>query len=944
MKTSRLAAPAALSCVLALGSALAPPAEAQSSFGQNKIQYRRFEWQVLRGPHVDLYYYPAEAHLAPAALEYAEASYDTLALQFGHAVPTRIPLIIYASHADFEQTNILPFTPPEGLLGVTDFLKRRVALPFKGNFAEFRHTLRHEMVHVFQLSLVADNYLRLPRVRGVALPLWWTEGLAELWSAGEDARDEMILRDLTLSGRLPSLRQLTHVTGGIVYPLGGRIHRFLADTYGDWRVAVLYKELWKYESFEAALQGVYGRTLDQLNDEFQLWMRRAYYPVAADRLPLPVAARRLVRTAIKPTRVAGSDDLLYVSPATGYVTIYRQDLDETDGARAVVESGRTPEMESFHPFDSRLDASRSPYLLFSTKYGERDALVIWDLDRDQLVGRYSFPELVSILSPAWAPDGRSIVFSGLSEGGLSDLYRLRLPGGELERITDDPYQDLDPSPSPDGRWVVFASDRTAGGIDGAINLFLEDLGTGEIRQLTAGPWRDEAPRWGADGRIYFTSSRDGVLNVFSVDTLGVGRRETSAWSGAFDGEYLPDRGALLVGGFHDLNWNVYYYPVDSVARADVFALGEPEPHGRWAWPVSERFASARVPRAPYRRRYSLDFAAADAVFVPGFGAAQGAVFFLSDLLSDNFMYFSLFSYQGRRLGSILKNINATGIYVNQTRRLNWGVGAFRAKGNNYEGDLDVAYEEETYGAIGLLRYPLSRYTRVEGTMVVERSDRTDFTLPTVEEPRRVGWIASHFVSFVHDNSLWLPTGPIDGDRVNLTAGLSSDFSNSRFDSFLLSGDYRKYFRLGRRSAYAVRLLGFYSGGDRPRRVNIGGTWALRGYPLYGYIVGSKAYMLNQELRFPLLNGILLATPVGDLPFPGVDAAVFADLGRAWFTRSEGRSLLGSYGLSFRMPLTPIAVLRLDWGWRFSDDDFEGYSLRDEHKRSRFVSFFFGYNY
>ena len=91
-------------------------------------------------------------------------------MQFGHAVPTRIPLIVYASHTDFEQTNILPFTPPEGLLGATDFLKRRVALPFRGNFAEFRHTMRHEMVHVFQLDLLVESYNLAPRVQPVQLP------------------------------------------------------------------------------------------------------------------------------------------------------------------------------------------------------------------------------------------------------------------------------------------------------------------------------------------------------------------------------------------------------------------------------------------------------------------------------------------------------------------------------------------------------------------------------------------------------------------------------------------------------------------------------------------------------------------------------------------------------------------------------------------------------
>ncbi|HEY4648331.1 MAG TPA: hypothetical protein VIG95_04455, partial [Gemmatimonadales bacterium] len=127
-------------CVLAL---LPAPAHAQFfAFGQNKIQYRRLDWRTIRGPHVDLYYYPAEAELASAALAYAERSYDTLALQFGHDVAARVPLIVYASHSDFEQTNVLPFTPPEGLLGATDFLKRRVSLPFRGNFAEFRHTIR----------------------------------------------------------------------------------------------------------------------------------------------------------------------------------------------------------------------------------------------------------------------------------------------------------------------------------------------------------------------------------------------------------------------------------------------------------------------------------------------------------------------------------------------------------------------------------------------------------------------------------------------------------------------------------------------------------------------------------------------------------------------------------------------------------------------------------
>ncbi len=926
------------------------------AFGQNKIQYRDFDWRVRRGPHVDLYYYPAEAELASVALAYAEESYDTLALKFGHEVGARIPLIVYASHADFEQTNILPFTPPEQLLGATDFLKRRVTLPFRGSLAEFRHTLRHELTHVFQLSIQTEAYYQSPRGGQVQLPLWWTEGLAEYWSGGEDARDEMILRDLTLTGRLPSLQDLAYSSGFIVYPLGGRIHRWLGRTYGDWRVAVVYRELARHEDFEHVILAVYGRTLQQLNDEFQLAMRRAYYPTAQLRAPLSVLARRLAGVAIKPAYVpdtlepadAGQGPAgaaMYMSPVTGYLTVYRRDLADRE-TRAVIVSGRSAELESFHPSDSRLDASRRGLLLLSARFQDRDALIVWDLRRHRVAGRYQFPSLVSVLSPSWMPDGRSIVFSGLSDAGYSDLYRVTLPDGRLEALTHDRFQDTDPSPSPDGREVVFASDRAAGGLDGAANLFVRDMATGAVRQLTRGDWADESPIWSADGRVYFASDRDGVLNIFSVDSTGAGRRETSAWTGAFDPAPMPD-GGVLVSGFDRASINVYAYPADSAARADAFPAPAlpplPATLAQWQWPAPPESGGSQA-GYPYRPHYTLDIATGDVVVIPGYGGVQGAAFLLSDLLGDNVIFGSVASYQGKQFGSFLQNLNIAGIYLNQRHRLNWGVGGFRSAGQNYDGERVVSYVETAVGALGVLRYPLTRFSRLEGTVVVEHSNRTDFTLP-VDQPQRIGWIASNYVSFVHDNSLWIESGPIDGERLALTAGVSSDFSNARFDSFLLSADARKYLRIGRRVSFATRGIGFFSSGDRPSRLNIGGTVGIRGYPNFGYIVGSHALLFNEELRFPVLRSLTLGFPFGDFRLPEFQGALFFDAGRAWFRDRSSRPTIGSYGFGVRLALFPLAVLRLDVGRRFSSQpDFGTYGLAASDKRHGFVSFFFGYNY
>ncbi len=202
--------------LLALTGTAVPAAAQFGSFGQNKIQYRDFDWHVLRGDHVDVYYYPAAEGIARLALSYAEVSYDTLSRRFNHEVESRIPLIVYASHTDFEQTNVLPFVPPEGILGVTEFMKRRVTLPFRGSYSEFRHTLRHELVHVFQLSMTARLALIHPRARSAGLPLWWTEGMAEFLSSAQETRDDMVLRDLTMRGGLQTITQLNLFGSAVV--------------------------------------------------------------------------------------------------------------------------------------------------------------------------------------------------------------------------------------------------------------------------------------------------------------------------------------------------------------------------------------------------------------------------------------------------------------------------------------------------------------------------------------------------------------------------------------------------------------------------------------------------------------------------------------------------------------------------------------------------------
>lgn len=949
--------PLPLLAVLAavLGLSLPAPAAAQFGvFGQNKVQYRHFNWRVLRGEHVDLYFYPEEEELARVALSYAEESYGVLEARFRYSVTTRIPLIVYASHQDFEQTNVLPFVPPEGLLGVTEFVKDRVAVPFTGSYADFRHSLRHEMVHVFQISKTTLVYDLYPRQRHLELPLWWQEGLAEYWSAGEDTRDYMVLRDLTVSGRLPTIEQLNDASGGIVYPLGGTLVRFLGTRYGDWRIVQVYDDQWKYVDFADLIRGVFGRTLGELTAEWQYDMRRRWYPTVTAQRPLELDARRIAPLAIKPVAWMPPDDtvprVLFLSPRTGYTNIYEAPL-EGGKTRTVVRGERSAEFESFHAFDSRLDVSPKGVVVFASKYLDRDALFFWDMVGERIVGRYQFQDLVSILSPSWSPDGREVVFSGLAFSGYSDLYLLHLDTGALDRLTADRYQDMDPSFSPDGHRIVFSSDRTAFGSAGALNLFIMDLGTRAIRYLTFGDWRDEGPRWSAaTGRISFTSDRRGAFDVYAVDSTGAGRRETAVPGGAFDPEWVPAAGRYVVAGFEDLTFNIYAVrPQPDSGAADAVALAPAPAAPSWRWTELDDTTYARGDAARYSTHYSLDFAAGAALLSPGYAAAQGATFLLSDMLSDHLLYMSLVSFQqGNGLGDLVDNLNGTLFYLNETRRLNWGVGLFRLRGFFYEGDFEQIYEESAYGGFVQLRYPLSRFARVEAEFRVAHSDRTDFSLPDqvtgVGFAQRRGIVTANYLTLVHDNSLWLPTGPIDGGRSSFTAGVVTDLQNARLDSYLLTADVRRYFRTGLRTAVAVRGFGFYSAGQRPERITVGGSYALRGYPRYAYVAGDRAVLGNVEWRFPITNYLSVGLPFGEMRLPGVEGALFTDLGRAWSEPSTARGWLGAYGLGLRMSLFSALVLRLDLGWRYALGDRSLYALPFNYNRSGFADFWFGFDY
>jgi len=114
------------------------------------VQYARFEFQTLRTENFDIYHYPAETETVRLAARLAEEWRTRLATLPGFGLPGRQPLVLYASHPHFTQTQVIGGLIGEGTGGVTESIKRRMVLPFGSSLAETNHVLEHEMVHAFQ--------------------------------------------------------------------------------------------------------------------------------------------------------------------------------------------------------------------------------------------------------------------------------------------------------------------------------------------------------------------------------------------------------------------------------------------------------------------------------------------------------------------------------------------------------------------------------------------------------------------------------------------------------------------------------------------------------------------------------------------------------------------------------------------------------------------------
>jgi WD40 repeat protein len=911
-------------------------------FGRNKVQYTDFEWHVLKTDHFDIYYYPEMKELAERGAHVAEEAYKELEQKFNHNVQVRVPLIFYSSHLHFQQTNVTPGFIPEGVGGFFEFLKGRVVIPYNGSMWDFRHVIRHELVHVFMHSKINRVLLDHRMAQDRLPPLWFVEGLAEVWSTQWDVQGEMVMRDAVVSGYVVPLNEIDRIYGTyLMYKEGQNILEFVIERYGEEKILLLMENFWKSNSFEDVFHLTIGKNYKEFDEEWTYALKKQYYPILTDLDQPSGASKPLVTTGFNSKPVyyskGGKRYVYFIGNQTGYTSVFRKDLNDTSfKPELIVQGEKTDEFEAFHLFQSKMDISREGVLAFVTKSGENDVLHLYDIEQEKIRETLRFRELVVIGSPSWSPDGRRIVFSGVDMSGSSDLYMWDFGRQSFLRLTNDLYDDRDPAWSPRGDRIAFSSDRTPFGEKGKYNLFVYDTQTKGIDYLTYSDNSYYAPAWFPDGSsIVFSADLDGARNVWMMKADRAGReaeiRKITHFTTATFDPAVTDSGELIFTAFENFSFQIRMIE-DVQARYDSSPIAR---HVRVSpfrtpWFPTALSVESETRSLKYTGDYSLDIAQSQIATDPVFGTAGGAFLALSDMLGNDQYYFLLYN-TAQSQDELLHSFNIAISRLSLYKRTNFAYGIFRFTGRRYDlTDPDLFFYERVFGGYFALSYPLSKFKRVDLTTSISNSDKE-----TIGELReRKALFLSNAVSFVHDNSLWGPSGPIDGSRFNITLAYTSDIQFSNANYYSIIADYRHYFRIAQRSAYASRYWVFFNGGFEARRFFMGGSWDLRGYPRWS-LRGKRLWLTSQELRFPFIDQFGIRFPFGGLTFAGFRGALFFDAGNAW-DDTYGRTL-GSVGTGVRFNIGGFLVLRYDLGKRI-ENNFTKFQT------GLFHQFFFGWDF
>ncbi|MGC1182760.1 Tol-Pal system beta propeller repeat protein TolB [Legionella sp.] len=157
-----------------------------------------------------------------------------------------------------------------------------------------------------------------------------------------------------------------------------------------------------------------------------------------------------------------------------------------------------------------------------------------------------------IMSPSWAPDGKSISYVSF-EKKRAQIFSVSVETGQRRLITSFPGINGAPAWSPDGSQLAVVLSKS-----GTPKIYSVDIRSGTMRQLTFGDAIDTEPRYAPDGKsLLFTSGRGGSPQIYRL-SLTDGQVSRITFEGNYNARasYTPDMKTIVMLHRDDKQFNI----------------------------------------------------------------------------------------------------------------------------------------------------------------------------------------------------------------------------------------------------------------------------------------------------------------------------------------------------------------------------------------------------
>ncbi len=891
-----------------LASSLAAQSGQRTIFGKNKVRYGKFDWKVYHSPHFDVNYYPASEAQLEKVVSLAESAYDRLSLEFDYQIQDPTPLIIYQTHSDFLQNNIIVNFIPEGVAAFATSARFRMVLPIDLPDNELYELILHELTHIFQYHVIFQG--ALGRSLTLNPPQWLSEGMASYFADDESTSDRMFLRDAVVNDNLPPVSS-GQARGFFAYRYGHAVFDFMEERWGKDGIKDF---LFEYRNtigarVGRAIERAFRIDPEDFDVEFRRWLRQRYLPELLQTgepgdFGRPFRTTRGNSQETSPVSSPSGDLVAAFSTVDADVDIVLFDAENRRQLRNLTK-GYNTDFRNFrgqhltaargHGGDIAFSPDGNQLAAFVRKEAGF-ALAIVNVLKGG-IDRVIEMDIQQQTAPAWSDDGKTIAFNGNLDGQF-DIFLLDLDTLDIRNLTNDEIYDAAPSFAPGGGKIVFTSILEESG-----DLFEIDLSNPTVRnRLTDDEYHNTDPIYGPKGeRIFFTSDRTGAENIYGLDLEA---NELSQYTNTITGAFMPtmlsqpgspDR--LVYTGFWKGRFDLYQTEIDEPIKVTSLDTIE-DPSNVDNFARFEPDIQVTIDETAKEDKKKFRLFLEDAQTFAGVDDNQ-------TLIGQVLLQFTDF-YGDRRLTTIFQSIesfsNFNVFYTDLSRRWQWQVHAFDDRTffiarNFIEGRIErgrTAYKQT--GLRGTLIYPFSFYRRAEFSLgYIDREINLQAfargednqpifgddgeLIPTLE-PRADDYpIVS--AALIGDTTIFGPAGPAGGHRYRLTASYAPNTGSIEGEGNtleqVLEVDFRKYFPLTRRSSFAWRLFASARDGDAPNPTFFGGFDTVRGFDFFE-IVGDRGFYSNFELRFPLID--FFVTPV--LSFQGIQGRFFLDVAGAWF--------------------------------------------------------------